>query len=210
NRKDAYKIESVGRPIPGVEVRIADDGEVLTRGPHVMKGYWNNPAATAESLVDGWLHTGDLGKLDEDGYLHITGRKKELIVLSNGKKAVPSHIEGILLADPCFDQVVVFGEGRNYLTALVVPHFGNLAKAMPIEGTPTTLAGDPKVRGFLKPRIHQALKVVATCEQVRKIVVLAEPFSVVREELTVSLKLRRAVIFEHHRGAIEALYREGT
>jgi long-chain acyl-CoA synthetase len=208
NRKDAHKIESVGRAIPGVEVRIADDGEVLTRGPHVMKGYWNNPEATAESLVDGWLHTGDLGKLDDDGYLHITGRKKELLVLSNGKKAVPSHIEGILLADPCFDQVVVFGEGRNYLTALVVPQFGNLAKAMPIDGTPAALARDPKVRAFLEARIQQALKVVATCEQVRKIVVLAEPFSVAKEELTVSLKLRRAVIWEHHRSELEALYGE--
>jgi long-chain acyl-CoA synthetase len=208
NRKDAHKIESVGRPIPGVEVRIADDGEVLTRGPHVMKGYWNNPEATAEALVDGWLRTGDLGKLDDDGYLHITGRKKELIVLSNGKKAVPSLVEGILLADPCFDQVVVFGEGRNYLTALVVPHFGNLAKAMPIDGTPTALAHDPKVRAFLEARVQQALKVVAACEQVRKIVVLDEPFSVAREELTVSLKLRRGVIWDHHQSEVEALYRE--
>src|SRR5262249_24794343 len=93
NRKDCYKIESVGRPIPGIEVRIGADGEVLTRGPHVMKGYWENPQATTEALEDGWLHTGDLGRLDDDGFLHITGRKKELLVLSNGKKVVPSHVE---------------------------------------------------------------------------------------------------------------------
>lgn len=209
NRKDAYKIESVGRPIPGVEVRIGGDGEVLTRGPHVMKGYWNDPAATAEALIDGWLHTGDLGKLDAEGYLHITGRKKELIVLSNGKKAVPSHVEGILLADPCFDQVVVFGDGRHFLTALVVPHFGNLARAMSHEGSPEAMARDPKVQAFLEARIQQALKVVATYEQVRKIAVLAEPFSVAKEELTVSLKLRRSVIYKHHRAELEALYREG-
>ena len=142
NRKNAHKIETVGQPIPGVEVRIGDDGEVLSRGPHIMKGYWNNPAATADALDDGWLHTGDLGRLDAEGFLHITGRKKELIVLSNGKKVVPSHIEGLLLADTCFDQVVVFGEGRNFLTALVVPHWGNLTKAMALDAKtpPETLA----------------------------------------------------------------------
>jgi long-chain acyl-CoA synthetase len=208
NRTDAHKIESVGRPIPGVEVRIADDGEILTRGPHVMKGYWNNPQATKETIVDGWLHTGDMGRLDDDGYLYISGRKKELIVLSNGKKAAPSLIEGILLADPCIDMVVVFGDGRSYLTALIVPQFGSLAKAMSIEGTPATLARDLKVRAFLEARVEQALRVVANCEQVRKIAVLAEPFSVAREELTVSLKLRRDVIFEHYRDRLEALYLE--
>ena len=204
NRKDAHKIESVGQPIPGVEVRIGEDGEVLSRGPHIMKGYWNNPLATADALVDGWLHTGDLGRLDDEGYLHITGRKKELLVLSNGKKVVPSHVEGILLADACIDQVVVFGEGRNYLTALVVPHWGNLTHAM---ASPAQ-AGDPNVRAFLEARIQQALTVVATCEQVRKIVVLPEPLSIGKDELTVSLKLRRSVIFEHYREPLEALYRE--
>src|SRR5262249_34891102 len=94
NSKKKYRLAPVGRPIPGVEVRIAADGEVLTRGPHVMKGYWHNPQATAETIRDGFLHTGDLGKLDEDGFLHITGRKKELLVLSNGKKVAPNQLEG--------------------------------------------------------------------------------------------------------------------
>lgn len=208
NRKDCYKIESVGKPIPGVEVKIAADGEVLTRGPHVMKGYWKNPHESAHALVDGWLHTGDLGKLDEDGFLHITGRKKELLVLSNGKKVVPSYLEGVLLADPCFDQVVVYGEGRNFLTALVVPHFGNLANEMHANGTPEALARDPKVRAFLEARIQQALTAVSAWEQIQKIVILAQPFSVAADEMTVSLKLRRSVIFEHHRQALESLYRE--
>src|SRR5207237_3895832 len=123
---------------------IGADGEVLTPGPHVMKGYWKNPQATADALVDGWLHTGDLGRLDDDGYLHITGRKKELLVLSNGKKVVPSHVEGLLLADPCIDQVVVFGEGRNYLTALVVPQWSNLTQAMTLAAAPEP--GDRTVR----------------------------------------------------------------
>jgi long-chain acyl-CoA synthetase len=206
NRTDAYKIESVGRAIPGVEVRIGDDGEVLTRGPHVMKGYWNNPQATAAAIVDGWLHTGDLGRLDDDGYLHITGRKKELLVLSNGKKVVPSHIEGLVLADPCIDQIVVFGEGRNYLTALVIPHWANLTQAMKFPASPAS--DDPKVRSFLEARIQQALTVVSATEQVKKIVVLPEPLSVANDELTVSLKLRRSVIFERHAAKLDALYRQ--
>ena len=210
NRKDCYKIESVGQPIPGIEVRIGADGEVLTRGPHVMKGYWKNPQATTEALEDGRLHTGDLGRLDDEGFLHITGRKKELLVLSNGKKVVPSHVEGLLLADACIDQVVVFGEGRNFLSALVVPHWSNLTHALslPSSAAPQALAHDPKVRTFLETRIQQALTVVATWEQIRKIVVLAEPFSVARDEMTVSQKLRRSVIFEHHRRELEALYHD--
>ena len=130
---------------------------MLSRGPHIMKGYWQNPRETAAALEDGWLHTGDLGRLDEDGFLYITGRKKELLVLSNGKKVVPSHIEGILLTDPCIDQIVICGEGRNFLTALVVPHWTNLAGAMGCSATST----DPKVRTFLEARITQALKEVA-------------------------------------------------
>ncbi len=208
NRKDAYKLESVGRPIPGVEVRIGLDGEVLSRGPHIMKGYWQNTQETAVALVDGWLHTGDLGRLDDDGYLHITGRKKELLVLSNGKKVIPSHLEGLLLGDPCIDQAVVCGEGRNFLTALIVPHWANLTTVLGLPGLPETLARDPKVRTFLETRIAQALRPVAAWEQVRKIVLLAQPFSAANEELTVSLKLRRRVIVEHHRDEIEALYRE--
>src|SRR5205823_1734126 len=113
-----------------VEVKIAPDGEILTRGPHVMKGYWKNPEATAEAIRDGWFHTGDLGSLDDEGFLSITGRKKELMVLSNGKKVVPAYLEGLISGDECFDQVVVAGEGKNYLTALVVPHWDNVRKAL--------------------------------------------------------------------------------
>ena len=135
NSKEAYKLETVGRPLPGVEVKIAADGEVLTRGPHVMKGYWKNPPATAEAIRDGWLYTGDLGELDADGFLKITGRKKELLVLSNGKKVVPAFLEGLLQGDPCIDQAVVCGEGRNFLTALIVPHWPNVRAALAEEGT---------------------------------------------------------------------------
>ncbi len=210
NRKDAYKLDSVGQPIPGVEVKIAADGEVLTRGPHVMKGYWKDPEATAAAIRDGWFHTGDLGRLDSDGFLYITGRKKDIVVLSNGKKVVPNHIEGLLLADPCFDQVVVCGEGRNFLTALVVPNWPNLARTAGLDlgRGEDALAGDPAVRAFLDQRVRQSLADVSPSEQVKKFVVLPRPFSVAAEEMTVSLKLRRGVIAAHHRGEIDALYND--
>ncbi len=214
NRKDDYKLDTVGPPLPGVEVAIAPDGEVLTRGPHVMKGYWNNPAATAEALRDGWLYTGDLGELDADGHLRITGRKKELLVMSNGKKVVPPYLEGLLLADPCIDQAVVCGEGRSYLTALVVPHWDNLRRALQAEGAvpngqaPEALAGDETVRRFLGRRIEAALRDVSSCEQVRKFVVLPRQLSVAGDELTVSLKLRRQVITRKYASQLDALYRE--
>ena len=108
----ARKLGSVGRPLPGVEVRIADDGEVLVRGPNVMLGYWQDEAATAEAIRDGWLHTGDLGELDADGFLTIRGRKKELIVLSTGKKVSPTRVESLLTASPLIEQAAVFGDGR--------------------------------------------------------------------------------------------------
>jgi long-chain acyl-CoA synthetase len=214
NRKSHFKLDSVGEAIPGVEVKIAPDGEVLTRGPHVMKGYWNDPKATAEAIRDGWLHTGDLGRLDEEGFLFITGRKKELLVMSNGKKVVPTYLEGLLLADACIDQVVIHGEGRNFLTALVVPHWDNLKKALREEGvklnqeTEEALARYPAVRDLLQKRIEAALADVSAGERVKKFVVLPRPFSVAAEELTVSLKLRRNVIFAKHKSELESLYRE--
>ncbi len=210
NRRERHKIETVGQAIPGVEVRIGADDEVLTRGPHVMAGYWKNPKETALTVVNGWLHTGDLGRVDSECFLTITGRKKDLLVLSNGKKVVPTHLEGILLGDPCIDQVVVCGEGRNFLTALVVPHWANVAQAMSL-GEPfaaETLARDAKVRTFLEGRVTQALANEAAWEQIQKIVVLAQPFSVAQDEMTVSLKMRRNVIVERHRVELEALYRE--
>lgn len=210
NRRQSYKLDTVGQPLPGVEVRIAEDGEILTRGPHVMRGYWNNPRATAEAIRGGWLHTGDLGSLDADGFLTITGRKKDLLVLSNGKKVLPSEVEGRIMADPCVDQVVVHGEGRNYLTALVVPHWDNLRRVLRGEGIadglPDDLAGQSKVVALLLRRVEAAVKDLAPWERPKRIAVLARPFSLAADELTVSLKLRRNVIFDHHKKELEALY----
>lgn len=215
NHKKSFTLESVGPPIPGVEVKIAADGEVLTRGPHVMTGYWKNPQATAEAVRDGWLYTGDLGHLDADGFLIITGRKKELLVLSSGKKVVPTHIEGLLIGDPCIDQAVVHGEAKNFLTALIVPNWPNLRAALAASGFNETslsvadLACHPAVYQFLEQRIAHVLAEMSPWERVKKFALLQVPFSVAAEELTVSLKLRRQVILAHHQAVLERLYREG-
>ena len=215
NRTTHFKMDTVGLPLPGVEVRIAPDGEVLARGPHVMTGYWNNPQATAEAIRDGWFHTGDLGKLDADGFLTITGRKKELLVLSNGKKVVPNHIEGLLLADPCIDQAVVCGEGKNFLTALIVPHWDNVrrgaAGARFSAGWRTGGgAGQERRRARLfqqRDRCRLGRRIaVGACQEVRA--VIAAVLSVDADELTVSLKLRRNNIVMNYRAELEKLYSE--
>jgi long-chain acyl-CoA synthetase len=214
NRKEHNRLDTVGQALPGVEIAIAPDGEVLTRGPHVMKGYWNSPQATAEAIRDGWLYTGDLGTLDPDGHLRITGRKKELMVLSSGKKMVPSFLEGLLLGEPCIDQAVICGEGRNYLTALIVPQWDNLRRALGEEGVAVdgesceALARNPKVRDFLLRRVQATLADLSQWEQVKRLVVMPKPFTVADDELTVSLKLRRQVVFAKYAAQIDALYRE--
>ncbi|MBA4062595.1 MAG: hypothetical protein C0501_02590 [Isosphaera sp.] len=214
NRLDRFKVGSAGLPVDGVEIAVAPDGEILARGPNIMPGYWNNPQATAEAVRDGWLYTGDLGEIDADGFLFITGRKKELIVLSNGKKVVPTQIEGLILGDGCVDQAAVHGEGRHFLTALLVPHWANLRAALAAAGTPLdgepddALARHPAALALLRTRLDRCLADVAGYEQVKKFVVLPRPFTVAAEELTVSLKLRRNVVFEKYRAELDGLYRE--
>jgi long-chain acyl-CoA synthetase len=212
NTKTHNKLGTVGRPLPGVEVKIAADGEVLSRGPHIMKGYWNNPQATAEALRDGWLHTGDLGEIDADGYLKITGRKKELLVMSNGKKVVPVYLEGLLVADPCIEQAVICGEGRHFLTALIVPNWANLRRVLAEEKIDLANLDEehppPEVSCFLQRRIAAALADVSSAEQVRRFVILPRQFSVAADELTVSLKLRRSVVLTRYASQLDALYCE--
>jgi long-chain acyl-CoA synthetase len=212
NTKEHSKIGTVGRPIPGVKVKIAPDKEVLTSGPHVMKGYWKNPEATAQAIRDGWLHTGDLGSMDEDGFLSITGRKKELLVLSNGKKVAPSNLECLLVSDRHIDQVMVCGEGRNFLSALVVPQWDNTratlaAQGVKLEGEPEDWARRADVVEFFMDRCRLALADLSPMEQIRKLLVLPRPFSVENDELTVSLKLRRAIVMQHYEKQVEELYR---
>ncbi|HET6880229.1 MAG TPA: AMP-dependent synthetase/ligase [Pirellulales bacterium] len=206
----AMKIGTSGRPIPGVEVNIAPDGEILTRGPHVMLGYWNKPAATAEALRDGWLYTGDLGEIDAEGYLKITGRKKELIVTAAGKKAVPNHLESLLKADPLIEQAVVIGDGRSYLTALIVPNRDALAAELRRQGHeiawPEALH-HPAVLSLYDERIKARLACVSQYEQVGRFTLLDRPLSIDHGEMTLTLKLRRDAIYRNFADTIEAMYR---
>jgi long-chain acyl-CoA synthetase len=212
NRPDRYRFESVGPLLPGVEVQIAGDGELLTRGPHIMAGYWRNPAATASALRDGWLYTGDLGRLG-DGFLFITGRKKELLVLSNGKKVVPTYIESLLLADECIEQAVVCGEGRPFLTALLVPNWDNVRRAVSaLSGivSEVDLARSSELESFLELRIERALADVSPWERVKRFALLPRPLTVAADELTVSLKLRRDVVLRKHDDLLAALYQSSA
>jgi long-chain acyl-CoA synthetase len=204
------KAGSVGPPLPGVEIMIAPDGEILTRGPHIMKGYWNQPVATQDALADGWFHTGDLGTMDGDGYLSITGRKKEIIVLSNGKKVVPSVIESLLTTDPLIEQAAVSGDGRPYLSAVIVPCWQEvirvltLRSALPSKLGVAELARTTALRQLLEERIASRLSEVAPWDQVRRFAIATEPFTVENGELTVSLKLRREVVLDRYAAQLAA------
>jgi long-chain acyl-CoA synthetase len=184
---------TVGRPLANVEVRLADDGELLVRGPNIMLGYWQDTAGTNKVVRDGWLHTGDLAEIDADGYLAIRGRKKELIVLATGKKVSPTRIETLLNASPLVDQAVVFGEGRSVLVALVVPSARGLAL-------------DPAIaREQVASEINRCLAGAAHEEQVRRFAILDRPFSIERGELTGKLSLCRARIAGNFAAELAAL-----
>lgn len=196
NRPDRFRFGTVGVPLPGVEVRIAEDGEILTRGPHVMKGYFENPEATAEAIdPDGWFHTGDIGRLDAEGFLAITDRKKDLIKTSGGKMVAPQSLEAQLKADSLIADCVVIGDRRKYLTALVVPK--------------PEWAARPDAAALIWERVQRINQKLASFEQIKKITVLAEPFSQVGGELTPTLKVKRRVIAERYAAQIEAMYSEG-
>ena len=214
NHEAAFKLGSVGRPIPGVEVRIAEDGEILTRGPHVMAGYWKNAAATQETIQDGWLYTGDVGRLDDEGFLFITDRKKDLIITSAGKNIAPSVLERLLAADAYIDQAAVYGDGRQFVSALVVPNFEMLErKALElncrIEVRDEFLV-TPALLNFLAERVATTMQAVSQPERVKKFLVLGRPFQLAAEELTASMKLRRRFVVAKFQRQLDALYVEGS
>ncbi len=209
--KEAFRRGASGRPIPGIEVRIAGDGEILTRGPHVMVGYFDNPHATADVLKDGWLYTGDLGHLDGDNFLTITGRKKEILVTLGGKNIAPVYLESLLTQDPLILQALVIGDGRPCLSALIVPNLDVLKGELTRLGIGAATHGEvlshPQVRALFERRIAERLVDVAPYEQVRAFALLPRSFTIEAGEMTAKLTLRRKVIEAHFNAEIETLYR---
>jgi long-chain acyl-CoA synthetase len=210
NRLDGIRAGTVGPPLPGVELKIGEDGEILVRGSSVMMGYFKDRAATSETIEDGWLHTGDLGVL-EDGYLRIVDRKKEIIVTSGGKKIPPQRVENLIITDPYISQIMIYGDRRKFLTALVVPDFRELAKKTSIPGIsegapPAELAANPAVNDFLLNRINERTQDLPSYERVKKILVLAEPFTEVGGELTPTLKIKRKQVLQRFQAGLDALY----
>jgi long-chain acyl-CoA synthetase len=214
NTAENYKIGTVGRAIPGVEVKIADDGEILVRGPNIMQGYWRNPEATSEVIQkNGWFHTGDVGTLDADGYLTITDRKKDLIITSAGKNIAPSELERLLVSDIYIDQAVVYGDGRKFVSALIVPNFEQLrAKAAELkcklESTPEGFLNSACLHDFFAQRIDAVMQEVSNPERVKKFLVLDRPFQLDSDELTATLKVRRGHIIRKFEPQLAALYEE--
>ena len=204
------KFGTVGKLIPGVQVKIADDGEILARGPNVMLGYYKMPDETKKVLTDGWFHTGDIGTLDDDGYLSITGRKKQLIVTSVGKKIAPEHIEKELENSRFIEHVVLIGEKRRFISALIVPDFENLslfAKEKQIQYFDNEeLIANPKIIRLVQRAIDLHQKDLANYQKVKKFTLLARPFTIEDGQLTPTLKVKRKVVLDENSDLIEKMY----
>lgn len=211
NRPGGIRLGTVGQVIPGVEARIAANGEILTRGPHVMKGYWNNEEATKEVIdAEGWFHTGDIGELDADGFLRITDRLKNILVTAGGKNIAPQPVENLAAMSPYVAQVVMLGDRRAYPTLLVVPDFENLAAWAATQGIDTAdrrrLTEDPRVQALLEQETLGRLQELARYEQPKKISILADEFTIDDGTLTPSMKVKRKVVEERYRAEIEEMY----
>jgi len=212
NRPNDYRFGTVGKPIPGVEVRIAEDGEILVRGHNVMVGYYAKPAETAQVIdSDGWFHTGDLGSLDADGFLRITGRKKDIIVLANGKNVAPVPIEEQLKSSPYISEAVLFGDEQDVITALIVPNFERTREWAKMQGllvqSDVELVALPEVRQLIKQEIERLTTHLAEFEKVRRFTLLDHPFSIETGELTPTLKVRRHFIKQRYAKELEAMRR---
>ena len=208
-----FRRGTVGKALPGIEVRFAEDGELLTKGPHVMLEYWKEPELTRETIRDGWLYTGDLGSIDADGFISITGRKKDMIALSTGKKATPTHIEGLLCRMPFILQALVVGNDQKYLAALIVPNAEALgawmeAQQLKVSSKPETLT-HPRVLQLYQDRINQALESVAPYEQVKRFLLLDRGFTIEDGLLTPKLSMRRDAIHKRFQSDIAALFSGG-
>jgi long-chain acyl-CoA synthetase len=211
NRYENYKFGTVGKALPGTEIRIAPDGEILVRGPHVCKEYFRDPEATREAIdPEGWLHTGDIGELDSEGFLRITDRKKDIIVTSGGKNVAPQNVENLLKNDKFISQAFVYGDRRKYLTALITLSAEDMVRWAEQNGVqesdPVRLAKNPKVEEMMRGRVGEINRQLASFEQVKKFVLLGTDFSQETGELTPTLKVKRKVVIKKYGGLLDALY----
>jgi long-chain acyl-CoA synthetase len=209
---DDFRFGTVGKAIPDVELRIAEDGEILARGPNVMMGYYKNESATREAMAGGWFHTGDVGRFDDDGFLVITDRKKDIIVTSGGKNVAPQPIESLILLSPYVANVVVVGSTRKFISALIVPDFDRLESHARAKGIAfrdrSDLCRRPEVVDFLLAEIGRATPGLAPYERIKKIVVLDRDFEIGQGEVTPTLKVRRSIVEQRYADLIDGLYRE--
>ncbi|HEX5713429.1 MAG TPA: AMP-dependent synthetase/ligase [Solirubrobacterales bacterium] len=206
---DDFKIGTIGKPFPGCEVKIAGDGEILVKGPNVFQGYHKNEEATRETIVDGWLHTGDIGEIDSEGFIKITGRKKDIIITAGGKNITPANLEADIKQHPLVSQCVVVGDRRPYLVALVTldpEEAVAYAKENGLPEDPAQLAANPDIKASIEAHVEEINKNYARVEQVKKISILPEDLSQENGELTPTLKVKRAVVAQKHESSIEALY----
>jgi long-chain acyl-CoA synthetase len=212
NTFDNIRLGTVGKPIPGVEVKIAPDGEILTKGPHVMKGYYKKEAETREAFEGGWFHTGDIGYIDEDGFLVITDRKKDIIVTAGGKNIAPQPIENIVKTNPYISNAVVIGDRRRFVCALVVPNFEKLEEYAKSSGIVFTdradLIGNTAVANFIRAEIERATPNLATYEKIKRVILLDRDFEIEKGEITPTLKVKRNIIEQKYKARIDALYEE--
>ncbi len=212
NTFDNLKFGSVGLPIPGVKVKIADDGEILSKGPHIMKGYYKMEAETNEAIKDGWFYTGDIGYLDEEGFLVITDRKKDIIVTAGGKNVAPQMIESILKMDPYITTAVVVGDGRKFVSALVVPDFEKLEKYAKEKNISYSshedLVKNDKIISFFEEEIDKRLANLSSYEKVKKVILLEKDFEIEKGEVTPTLKIKRNYVENKYKNQIDTLYKE--
>lgn len=210
NSFENLKFGTVGKPIPGVDVKIADDGEILSKGPHIMKGYYRMEEETQEAIKNGWFYTGDIGHIDAEGFLVITDRKKDLIVTSGGKNVAPQPIENLLKTNPYISNVVVIGDRRKFISALVIPNFEkieNYAKSKNIAYSSLgELIKNEKIVSFIEAEVNNMTNHLASYEKVKKVRLLEREFEIEQDEITPSLKVKRNVVGEKHKKIIDEMY----
>ena len=212
NRPAKVKIGTVGAPLPGTSVKIADDGEILLKGPHIFTGYWNNEVATKEAIEpDGWFHSGDIGQLDSDGYLKITGRKKELLVTAGGKNVAPAVLEDRLRANWLVSQCMVVGDNKPFIACLVTIDAESFPswlkqKGKPADATVASMVDDPDLRAEIQAAVDEANKAVSSAEAIKKFHILDIDWSEEGGQLTPTSKLKRNVVMQEFGAQVEALY----